>query len=412
MEKVYGDAGLTLRRLIASTGRVGEVLLRVGFEPIRRSTLVVDALFGTGLSRSVDPASLSGAAIEAINRSGAFVVSVDLPSGLNGSTAEIPGVHVRADMTVTFGYPKRAHAELPAAGACGRLVVAGIGLTALPSDGPAAVSAGDLCFLFPRRETQGHKGTYGSLAILGGAEGMAGAAGLAARAAHRAGTGKVTAVVDAPSREAVHLLSAETTTLPWGAPLDSFDAIAAGPGLGQSPEAAAVLEQVLAFGGPVLMDADALNLLARDPGVLVGREGRLLLTPHLGEAARLLGTGTPWVRDHREKAVREISSRFNAFVVLKGFRSLCASPDGRVLPVLAGNPGMATGGMGDALTGICGAFLARGMDPFWAAAAGAWVHGTAGDLALERRGGESLVASEVIQALPAALDEIRRCRVP
>lgn len=410
--RVRGDAEATLARLSKSFGPPRDVVSATDLSPVRQASLIVDAVFGTGLSRGVDASSLAGQAILAIRDAPAFVVAVDLPSGLDAASGEIPGPHTRAGLTVTFGYPKVAHTELPAAGACGRVVVAGIGLSALPPPGPEAVTAGDLVSVFPPRDPESHKGSFGTVGIAGGARGMAGAAGLAARAAHRAGAGKVTAVVEEESRVAVHSLSAESTVRAWGDGLAGFDAIVAGPGLGQSRDALAVLEEALAFSGPVLLDADALNLIAKEPLVLKGRRCRLLLTPHLGEAARLLGKETAWIRQNRTEAARELSCRFDAAVVLKGFRSLCASPVNLPLPVLAGNPGMATGGMGDALSGVCGALLARGLSPFWTAVAGAWLHGTAGDLALERRGGQSVVASEVIEMLPAALEEVSRCRVP
>ncbi|MFN7987284.1 MAG: NAD(P)H-hydrate dehydratase [Thermoanaerobaculia bacterium] len=403
-ERVAGDACEMLRRLEEEGGTVAEVEEAGGLEPLREATLVVDALLGTGLARPIREGTLHSAAVRLASCPRSFVVAVDVPSGLDAGSGRADAPHVRADLTVTFGFPKLAHLLAPAAGACGRVFVADIGL--LPGAGaagdPEAVTARDVAPLFPARAAAAHKGSFGTLGVVGGAWGMAGAAALAARAAFRSGAGKVVVVAEERSRAAIHALVAEATTAD-ALPPAGLTALAVGPGLGTGADARALLEAALATGLPAVLDADGLNLLAGEPERLRGRTVPTVLTPHPGEASRLLGAPTADVVSDAEGAARRLAGRSGATVVLKGFRSVVASPGGRVARVLAGNPGMATGGSGDVLTGVVGALLARGLPAWEAASAGAYLHGLAGDLARERAGEESLVASDVAGELGAAL---------
>lgn len=406
------DAAETFARLRSAGGAVIRATASDGIEPIRRATLVVDALFGTGLSRPVDGGSLEGRAVELMN-GGAFVVAVDVPSGLRGSEGALDGPHVWADVTVSFGSPKVCHVLLPAAGACGRLVVAPIGLLGEADgnggSGPETVGAADAALLLPRRRAEGHKGTYGTLLVAGGAPGMAGAPALAARAAFRSGAGKVAVAAPADVRSIVHVLCPEATTAIEDADPAAFQALAVGPGLGTSGRGAAVLERALASAVPAVFDADALNLAAGNPERFL-RRAPTVLTPHPGEAARLLGVSTAGIAKDRRSAALELAKRSGAVVVLKGFRSVVATPGGEAAYVLAGNPGMATGGSGDVLTGVIGALLARGVPARGAAAAGAFLHGLAGDLAAETLGEEGVVASDLVDRLPDAILSLERPR--
>ena len=411
--KVGGDAAEMLRRLESEGGAVAEVEAESGLEPLRGATLVVDALFGTGLSRPLEEPSLFARAGRLASSRRAFVVAVDLPSGLDAGSESADGPHVRADLTVTFGSPKLAHLLAPAAAACGRVVVADIGL--LPDadggDGPEAVTARDVAPRLAPREVSSHKGSFGTLGVVGGARGMAGAAALAARAAFRSGAGKVVVVAEEGSRDAIHALVAEATTaarLPSPPP----SALAVGPGLGATAAARTLLEEALAAGNPAVFDADALNLLAGRLEVLSGRDAPTVLTPHPGEASRLLGVPTGAVVRDPETSARRIAALSGATVVLKGFRSVVAAPDGRTARVLAGNPGMASGGSGDVLTGVVGALLARGWPAWEAASAGAYLHGLAGDLARERLGEEALTASDVAGSLADAFRAVAEAPLP
>jgi NAD(P)H-hydrate epimerase len=235
---------------------------------------------------------------------------------------------------------------------------------------------------------------------------MAGAPALAARGAHRSGAGLVSVFAPLSVRATVHALSPETTTAGDGVDLARFDALAVGPGLGTSTEARALLQRTAAARLPAVFDADALNG-AGDATFFAGRVAPTVHTPHPGEAGRLLGSDAARVNADRASAAKEIAARAKAVVILKGFRPLVASPSGRVVPVLAGNPALASGGTGDVLTGVVGACLARGLDAFDAACAAAWLHGTSGDLVRERLGEESLTASDVVETLPEAFLEAR-----
>ncbi len=414
-EAVSGDPRALLQRIHGAGIPVRPVARPADLEPIRRATLVVDALFGTGLARPLEAGSLPAEAVRLGSSGRAFAVAVDVPSGLDASRAEPIGPHFVADLTVTFGFPKTVHLRLPAAGACGRVVVADIGLLPVSEEGlgdaPEAVTARDVAPIFPRRPAAAHKGSYGTVLVCGGAEGMAGAAALAARASLRAGAGKAAVAASAASRPTIHALSVESTTAD-GPSLAGFAAVVAGPGLGTSEAARTVFEWALAAPLPAVFDADALNLAAGAPERYGKRPAPTVLTPHPGEAARLLGIGTREVAADREGIARHLASRSGAVVVLKGFRSVVAEPGGRVAHVLSGNPGMASGGMGDVLSGIVGALLARGLSPWDSACAGAYLHGLAGDLARERLGEESLVASDVVDALPFAFEAIREALLP
>jgi NAD(P)H-hydrate epimerase len=412
-EKVSGDAAEMLRRLENEGEGVVEVGGAEGFEPLRGATLVVDALFGTGLSRPVEEASLHALAFRLASSRRAFVAAVDVPSGLDSGSGRSDVPHVRADLTVTFGFPKVAHLLAPAAGSCGRVVVADIGL--LPDEGnvggPEAVTARDVAPFFPRRPAAAHKGTFGTLGVVGGAWGMAGAAALAARSAFRCGAGKVVVVADEASRAAIHALVAEATTAALLVPA-GLTSLAVGPGLGTSEASRALLDAALESGLPAVLDADALNLLAGRIELLRDRSVPTVLTPHPGEASRLLGVTTAAIAGDVEGAARRLAERSGSVVLLKGFRSVVATPEGNVVRILSGNPGMASGGSGDVLTGAVGALLARGLTARDAAHAAAFLHGLAGDLARESVGEEALVASDVVEALCGAIRVVGESTAP
>ena len=403
------DARKTHQRLEKAGGAIREVTKEADLEPLRTATLVVDALFGTGLKRPISPDGLPARAVRLVAEGRSFVVSVDVPSGLSADEPLPWSPAVRADLTVTFGYPKPCHVRLPAAALCGRIGVAGIGFLPLEEESGTAgdaICALDVARLFPRREATAHKGTFGRLLVVGGSEGMAGAPALAARGAHRSGAGLVSVFAPDSVRWVVHALSPETTTAGADVDVARFDALAVGPGLGASTAARALLQRTAAARLPAVFDADALNL-AGEAAYFASRVAPTVLTPHAGEAGRLLGLDAERVNADREVAAREIASRAKAVVILKGFRPLVASPAGQVVPVLAGNPALASGGTGDVLTGVVGACLARGLDAFDAACAAAWLHGMAGDFVREVRGEESLSASDVVEALSEAFFEAR-----
>ncbi|MGA7991620.1 MAG: NAD(P)H-hydrate dehydratase, partial [Thermoanaerobaculia bacterium] len=338
------DARRTYHRLEQVGGAIREVDDARELEPLGVATLVVDALFGTGLKRRVAPDGLAARAIGLASSGHAFVVSVDLPSGLSADEPVPWAPSVRADLTVTFGWPKPCHVEREPAARCGRIAVADLGFVH-PTE-PAtreAVAVHDVAALLPRRAAESHKGTYGRLLVVGGSRAMAGAPSLACRAAHRAGAGLVSAAVPDDVRAILHTLSPETTSIGGEPDFLRYSALAVGPGWGDSPAARETLALAAATRVPAVFDADALNLAGR-ASYFAGREAPTVLTPHPGEAGRLLGISAEEVNADREAAALRIARAANAVVILKGFRPVVAGASGRAVPVLAGNPALASGG--------------------------------------------------------------------
>jgi len=390
--------------------------------------LVVDALFGTGLTRPLE--GLFADAVEVINDLPIPCVAVDLPSGLSGSQAQPIGPHVEADLTVTFAAPKVAHVFPPAADSVGEMAVTDLGIPPrLVEDveeesGDLHLLVGEeLAELIPERDPDSHKGDYGHALIVAGSPGKAGACILAARAAVRAGAGLVTAAVPEPILQTVDLGSIESMTLalPVGASghlaeraaeavLDAAEgkaALALGPGLGQEPATVAAIRRiVLECPLPLVLDADGINAFAGKAGDLAGRRAETILTPHPGELGRLLGISTAQIQEDRIAAARGAAEETGAIVILKGHMTLVASGTA-VFVNPTGNPGMATGGTGDVLTGLIAGLLAQGLDALDAAVLGVYLHGLAGDLAASRLGEMALAANDLIEILPAALAELK-----
>jgi len=364
--------------------------------------LVLDALFGTGFHGAPRPEA--AAAIERINACGAPVVAVDLPSGVDASTGETAGAAVDADVTVTFHARKVGLVVAPGRFHAGRVVVADIGLEAAPT----AVVRGTPALLdrVPRRGARDTKFSSGSLLVVGGAPGTTSAAALTATAAMRADAGYVTLAVPAAALPVAEALALEPVKrgFEWANAADSLEsdvarssALAVGPGLGRSDEARALVRTLLGTSSlPVVVDADGLFGLEPAP-----RDAPTILTPHAGELARLLEVESAWVAAHRLEAAARAAERFGAVVLLKGADTIVCAPDGRTVVCDTGPSSLATAGTGDVLTGIVGAFLAKGLDAVDAAAAAAVAHGLAARAVPHQVG---LVASDVVAALPAILD--------
>lgn len=398
--------------------------LRPALEAASECELVVDALFGTGLTRPLE--GLFAEVVTALNALGAPCVAVDLPSGLSASQPRPIGPHVQADLTVTFAAPKVAHVFPPSADAVGEMVVTDLGIPPrLVED--VEEEAGDLHLLIgeelaellPEREAGTHKGDYGHALILAGSPGKSGAAILAARAAVRAGAGLVTAAVPEPILPTVDLGSIESMTLglPAGesgqiaedavaAVLDAAESkavLALGPGLGQEPATAEAIRRIaLDCPLPLVVDADGVNAFAGRAKELAKRKAETILTPHPGELGRLLGISTAQILEDRVAAARGAAEETEAIVVLKGHLTLVASGDA-VFVNPTGNPGMATGGTGDVLTGLIAGLIAQGLDALDATLLAVYLHGLAGDLAAARLGETALAAGDLIEMLPAAL---------
>ncbi|MBI2217890.1 MAG: NAD(P)H-hydrate dehydratase [Candidatus Rokubacteria bacterium] len=419
--EIHGDAGHKLGEM--RRARIRPVLVEddtAAREAFRHAELVVDALLGTGTRGA--PTGLVARMIEAINASGRPVVALDVPSGLPALGDGPAGPVVRATLTTTFAGVKRGLVMGPAGAAAGRIEVVPIGIP------PAEVSRGITTFLlepddvarhFPPRRREAHKGDFGRLLIVAGSVGKTGAAALAARAAMRSGAGLVTVAAPASQQPVVAALLLEAMTEPVPetggktiaasalAVLQDLararDAVAIGPGIGLNEETASVARALAGhLAKPLVIDADGLTALAGHIHLVRKAPAARCLTPHPGEMARLLGRSTADVQRDRLQAARDCAERADAHVVLKGATSVIAHPDGRTVLNPTGNPGMASGGTGDVLTGMVGAFLARGLPADAALECAVYLHGRAGDLAAEGVGHEALIASDVIEALPSA----------
>lgn len=424
-----GDPAVNLARA-GAFGLVAIALAsRGGFSALQGALTeadgVVDALFGTGLARRLEGDARR--AVEAINRAGRPVVSADVPSGLFADVGAVGGPALRASVTVAFGAPKPCHVLAPASALCGRVVVADIGIPRATLEQNARrawlAEASDARVLLPARPLESHKADFGRLAIVAGSRGKAGAAVLAARGALRAGAGLVT-VFCAESLEDL-VVAALPEAMTFGLPetrgglaergarplldaLVGFDAAVIGPGLGVCADTTLLLEKVLSAARlPVLADADALNAFSGRAGFFGKRRGPTVLTPHPGEAARLLSTTPAKVQSDRLAAARALAKKTGAVVILKGAHSLVAEPSGGIAVNPTGSPLLAAAGSGDVLSGIVGALLAGGLGPREAAVAGAWLHGAAADCLAHRLGDAGLLAHEVADAVPVARVALR-----
>ncbi len=378
---------------------------------------IVDALFGTGLARPL--VGLAARTVSAINRSSRPVLAADLPSGLSSDTGALIGPAVAAARTVAFAAPKVCHVAFPARGRCGEIVVADIGIPreTLGRMGSRLflAEAADVRRLCPPRPRDAHKGTFGRVAVVAGSRGKTGAAILAARGALRAGAGLVTvfcaeslepAIVTAlPEAMTVGLPEergaiAERAAAPALEALRAFDAAVVGPGLSTAPGTVRFLRYLLRIRLPLVCDADALNAFAGHPASFAG--ATRVITPHPGEAARLLGTSSREIERDRLAAARRLARESRATVLLKGAASLVARPGREVTVNPTGTPLMATAGSGDVLAGALGAYLARGLAPADAAVAAAWLHGASGERLAQSLGDAGLLASELADGIPAA----------
>ncbi len=393
---------------------------------LHEANLLVDAIFGTGFRGPADgePARV----IEAANRSGGPILAVDVPSGVDAGTGRADPPCIRAAATVTMGLPKLGLVQYPAAAYAGRLFVADIGFpAALVEEAPIQTTLALASWVdrsLPRRSPDSHKGAFGRVLVVAGARGFTGAAVLAARGAIRAGAGLVTvgipaSLVAVPPASLPEAMTHPLPETPEGTLSESaceailefaagVSCVAIGPGLTTHPEVVALVRRLLPrLDQPVVVDADGLNALAGEAARLRDVPGPVVITPHPGEMARLLGGAVDEVQRDRAAAARDAARTLRVIVVLKGARTVVASPDGRVCIIPTGNAAMATGGMGDVLTGAVAAFLGQRVPPFEAAACAAYLHGLAGDLAAASRGEMGLLAHEVADEIPRALARVR-----
>ena len=387
------------RRALDQLNLQGITVEPLNIETVKEAELVVDAVLGTGLSRP--PSDVFETAIQAINASGRPVLALDTPSGLDMDTGWAGGAAVQATVTVTFICLKGGLLTGRGPDLTGDIVVECLEVpaTVLTDVEPMAccISARIVQERLPARRRTLHKGEAGHLVIIGGDSSMAGAVQLAGTAALRTGAGLVTIAtrrsqIDTISRSQPELMChAVEDQLSLETVLAGKTAVVVGPGLGQSEWGVQMLSGVLASGLPGVVDADALNLLAQGPR----QTGQMILTPHPGEASRLLNTDIDAIQSQRFVSAAKIQSQYGGICVLKGAGTLVATEGGNLWLCKEGNPGMATAGMGDVLSGVIGALLCQGLVPGDAAMAGVWLHSRAADLAAADGGERGLLASDL-----------------
>ena len=423
--EVRGDAGVHLRALKRCGAEVlyasSEQRLTPYLKRLEGCRLIVDALFGTGLSSEVR--GVYRRAVEWCNTQQAPVVAVDIPSGVDADSGRLLGVAVKAALTVTFAVAKPGQVCFPGAAACGELLVADIGipvrlLNEMPCSGQL-IDADVARMLLPVRPQSGHKGTFGHLLVLAGARGKSGAAMLASEGGLRSGSGLVTLAVPNALRDACMARLTEAMSLALSdsdgavssaayeevmAAMSHCDVLALGPGLGTAETTQLLVRRLVGnCGKPLVIDADGLNALVGHLDILAQRFGAIpVLTPHPGEMSRLTGVSIPEIEDDRLEMARCFAREQRAIVVLKGARTIIAAPDGRYRINGSGNPGLASGGMGDVLTGLVGGLLSQGLEPFDAASLGCYLHGMAADRLQTYLGEAGMLAGDVARELPAA----------
>ncbi|HVA77987.1 MAG TPA: NAD(P)H-hydrate dehydratase [Candidatus Binataceae bacterium] len=422
-----GDAARAHDELAGAGGVIvqspDESDLEAAFGP--RPGAVIDGVFGTGLNASVR--GVARAAIARMNALGAPIVAVDIASGVDSDSGAIMGAAIAAALTVTFGYAKFGHLSYPGAAHCGELGIAEIGFApeAIREIAPRGLfyEAADARAHLAPRAVDAHKGKFGHPIIIAGSRGKSGAAILASRAALRTGAGLVTAAIPESIQPIVAGAQPEMMTEAVAERDGHFagataagtlahlllgkSAIVFGPGAGMNEDTIEILAWLLREGvapaRPMLIDADGLNALAAlGAATAASAAGPLVMTPHPGEMARMLGSSAAEVNANRIGAARRLAELTGACVLLKGARSVIADATGRVIVNSSGNPGMATPGMGDALSGIIGALMAAKMAPFDALALGVFLHGHAADRVAKRLGAVGYIAGDVIDELPAA----------
>ena len=425
---IRGDARINLEVL----GRLGLTVVEIDdsqawelhFSEVSDCTLIVDAIFGTGLNAPVS--GLIETVIADINASGITVVSVDLPSGLSADSVDPIGESVEADTTVTLCAPKLPLVLPPGEQGAGDIVIADIGIPGDVLDGLDGaridlLTRAGMRELLPPRAPDSHKGDYGRVLIVAGSMGKTGAAHLAAAGSLRSGAGLVTIATPAGCQAVLAGMGPEYMTegleeRDGGIDPDCVDrvlemardVIAIGPGLGQAPSTAAFIRALVDRATtPLVIDADGLNAFGQDPDRLAGREGRdVIITPHPGEMARLLGMSTEEVQASRLEIARNFAVAHHVYVVLKGHRTLIATPDEKVFINPTGNPGMATGGTGDVLTGMIAAWLAQVLDAEVACKLAVYLHGMAGDLAEADEGDVSMTSADLAGHIGDAILEL------
>ncbi|MEK6726870.1 MAG: NAD(P)H-hydrate dehydratase [Deltaproteobacteria bacterium] len=427
-EEMRGDAGANLDKY---KGKLFEITSEEEFKKTisgaSKADIIVDAILGTGLK-----AELTGqyrSVVEGINSLGKKIVSVDIPSGISSDTGQVMGVAVKAELTITFGIPKVGLYLFPGSEYAGKIEVIDIGFpeALISGEGIRAgtIERTDIAPLFPPRLKDTHKGNYGHLLVVAGSRGKTGAAAMTASSALRTGAGIVTLAVPKNLQPIYEMKLIEVMTEPlsegerWSIGENALgevlslaedkSAVAIGPGIVPTPAATMVMAKLIKeLYQPIVIDAGGIDAIIGNPDVLKEAKGPRVITPHPGEMGRLLGVSSRDVHADRVGIASRVAVENNVCVVLKGAHTVIALPEGRVYINTTGNPGMATAGAGDVLTGMIGGLLAQGFKPELAAIAAVYLHGLTGDLLSNEKGDYGIIATDLIEKIPYAINSVRR----
>ena len=432
-QKVGGDAKLNLdlyESLCTASGAdpIIEIPDADAFkkqkENIVRHDLFVDAILGTGLNSDVR--GYYKDAIQLMNRSGNPIFSIDIPSGLHSDTGQPLGIAAKASATSTFAFAKAGHILYPGNTHTGTLDIVDIGIPGFIARDKkiplSLINKDRIQKMFPPRQSQSHKGSYGHLLIVAGSAGKTGAASLCANAAMRCGTGLVTLGVAKSLNKSIEPQVIEAMTYPLPEKKKGYlsdtcfehiqkllkgkQALAIGPGLGENKKTQTLIKKILEKTTvPLIIDADAINCLARDLNALKKKKAPAVLTPHPGEMARLCHMTTKQVQSNRINVASAFAKDFDSILILKGAQTVVSLPDGRSFVCPTGNPGMASGGMGDVLTGMIAGFCAQGFPLEAASLAGVYIHGLCGDILSEQMGGFGFLASDIVENIPKTIHQ-------
>ncbi|HNY91812.1 MAG TPA: NAD(P)H-hydrate dehydratase [bacterium] len=420
-DKIRGDA---LTNLVIWEKMGGQTLFidAIPDAPAPLPHLIVDALLGTGAAPPLSTPFAMMATL--LNELGAPILAVDIPTGIDADTGAVPGPAIRARATAVMARLKRGLLFSPGREQAGEIHLIDISMPPewAPKSGTPVrrLEAADIRARLPRRPADAHKFSIGSVGVIAGSIGYTGAACLTAAAALRAGcglsclaaaksllpllTGKLPEVITWPFEDEESGCLREAALPQWLSPLAAQNALAVGPGLGRHPDTGGLVRRLLReMKQPMVLDADGLNLCTDYLDLLQNYQGALILTPHPGELSRLTGLTTAKILTRPVEVAAEWAVKLGQLLVLKGGPTVIAAPDGSVFVNSTGNPGMATAGAGDILTGLIAGLLAQGLAPIDAALCGVWLHGAAGDRARERRGEMGMIAGDLLEALPDAL---------
>jgi NAD(P)H-hydrate epimerase len=430
-EFLRGDAKTNLEKAEEIGIKIFEITspneLKAVKDDILKNDAFIDAIFGTGLTSGVKGYYVD--VIKFINSSNKFILSIDIPSGLSSDTGEIIGEHIKADMTVALCLPKIGEILYPAAEYTGELEVVDIGIPELIINNKEIkinlIEEKDAAKMLPKRRPDTHKGTYGHLTVIAGSRGKGGAAALSSISALRAGAGLVTLALPECLNVSFEVGIPEVMTLPLPDTregtidkssykillkfLDGKSAVLIGPGITTNPSTSSLIKNIIKeVSCPLLIDADGINIIADNMDLLKDKSSPIAVTPHPGEMARMLNSTSKEIQGNRIESSRKLSVEYGIYVILKGARTIVTTPEGDVYINPTGNPGMATAGTGDVLSGIIAGFISQGLSVRDSSILGVYLHGLAGDIAAGELSQTALIASDLLKTFPEAIKRVER----